>query len=238
MTGPQGRATLKQRATTERDVAVSAWIRRWPPVLWLLVSLGSLFVVEASGRTWLSVTGIVLMVVAFGLAVHLALSRRQGAARPPLVFWPLAAVGGLYALVALAASLSGWQYGAAALLAALIPGTAVALLAATVRSRTRAVGDRLVDASAADGADPVPAQGFDDATPLGTTSEHSDAEGDPIAAARARRRAPVPPPPARRRQCAGRAAPEATPSQRRHGLAPAPQRPTCRNMTTAPTYSR
>src|SRR3954470_19308805 len=189
MTGPRRRARLKQRARTERDVAVSAWIRSWPPVLWLLVSLGSLFVVEASGRTWLSVTGIVLMVLAFGVAVYLAVSRRQGDARPPLIFWPLAAVVAFYALVALAASLSGWQYGAAAMLAALIPGTAVALLVATVRSRTRAVGDRLVDASTADSADPVPAQGFDDSTPLGTTSEHSDAEGDPLAASRARRRA-------------------------------------------------
>src|SRR3954454_11730795 len=156
MTGPQRRATLTQRATTERGVAVSAWIRRWPPVLWLLVSLGSLFVVEASGRPWLSVAGIALMVVAFGLAVYLAASRRQGNARPPLIFWPLAAVVGFYALVALAASLAGWEYGAAALLAMLIPGTAVALLVAAVRSRTSAVGDHLVDASAADGADPVP----------------------------------------------------------------------------------
>src|SRR3954470_18095625 len=128
------------------------------------------------------------MVVAFGLAVYLAVSRRQGDARPPLIFWPLAAVVGFYALVALAASLAGWEYGAAALLATLTPGTAVALLVAAVRSRTRADGDRLVDASAADSDDPLPAQGFDDSTPFGTTSEHSDAEGDPIAAARARRR--------------------------------------------------
>src|SRR4051812_37455130 len=132
--------------TSGTEVAVSSWIRRWPPVLWLLVSLGSLFVVEASGRMWLSATGVVLMVLAFRLAV----SRRQGDARPPLIFWPLAAVVVFYALVALVASVSGWQYGAAALLAALIPGTAVALLVATVRSRTRAVGDRLGDASADD----------------------------------------------------------------------------------------
>src|SRR3954463_15769380 len=122
MTVRQRRATLKRRDNDPKDVAVSAWIRRWPPVLWLLVSLGSLFVVEASGRTWLSVTGIVLMVLAFGVAVYLAVSRRQGGARPPLIFWPLAAVVAFYALVALAASLSGWQYGAAAMLAALIPG--------------------------------------------------------------------------------------------------------------------
>src|SRR3954470_7751468 len=114
MTGPERRATLEQHASTEGNVAMSAWIRRWPPVLWLLVSLGSLFVVEASGRTWLSVIGIVLMLVAFGLAVYLAVSRRQGDARPPLVFWPLAAVVVFYALVALAASASGAEYGAAA----------------------------------------------------------------------------------------------------------------------------
>src|SRR4051794_21769339 len=128
------------------------------------------------------------MVVAFGLAVYLAVSRRQGEARPPLIFWPLAAVVGFYALVALAASLSGWEYGAAALLAALIPGTAVALLLAAVRSRTRAVGGRLLYASAPDRADPLPARGFADSTPSGPTPEHSDAEGGPVAAARARRR--------------------------------------------------
>src|SRR4051794_4464141 len=100
------------------------------------------------------------MVVGVGLAVYLAVGRRQGDARPPAAFWPLAAVVGFYALVALAASVSGAEYGAAALLAALIPGTAVALLVAAVRSRTRAVGDRLVDASAGDSADALPAQGF------------------------------------------------------------------------------
>src|SRR4051794_41727002 len=100
MTAPAGARDAEAVANDSKDVAVSACIRRWPPVLWLLVSLGSLFVVEASGRTWLSVTGIVLMVLAFGLAVHLAVSRRQWDARPPLIFWPLAAVVGFYPLVA------------------------------------------------------------------------------------------------------------------------------------------
>ena len=208
MTGPRRRARLKQRARTERDVAVSAWIRRWPPVLWLLVSLGSLFVVEASGRTWLSVTGIVLMVLAFGVAVYLAVSRRQGTLDRRSSSGRSPRLSRFYALVALAASLSGWQYGAAAVLAALIPGTAVALLVATVRSRTRAVGDRLVDASTADSADPC--------RPRGSTTRRRSARRPSTPTPRAtpsRQPARVGAWPARRRRCAGRAAADPPPAR-------------------------
>jgi hypothetical protein len=47
----------------------------------------------------------------------------------------------------------------------------------------------LADAAAEDDSGSPPAQGFDDASPLGSTSEHSTAEGDPAAAARSRRAA-------------------------------------------------
>jgi hypothetical protein len=59
--------------------------------------------------------------------------------------------------------------------------TAVSLLLATVRSKTVSTDSGLRDRSG-DAADPEPGIGIDDDTPLGDTSEHSDAIDDPESA--------------------------------------------------------
>lgn len=87
----------------------------------------------------------------------------------------LPATTAFYVLCA-AAAIAGGRYVLAALGAAVIPLTAAALLVATGRSKT--VGSHArrqeVDADADDAT--FPGIGMDDATPLGDTSEHSDAE--------------------------------------------------------------
>jgi hypothetical protein len=72
-------------------------------------------------------------------------------------------------------------YGLAGLGAGVIPLTALSLLVATVRMKTVERGGAARDPTADAGDDPFPGIGMDDATPLGDTSEHSDAdEGAPV----------------------------------------------------------
>ena len=100
------------------------------------------------------------------------------------VSWLLPAVAVFYLVTAAAAALSGGKledrYGRKHVIAALgvsiIPLTAVALIVASTRSKTAADDDGRHETSAAGGDDSFPAMGMDDATPLGDTSEHSDAE--------------------------------------------------------------
>jgi hypothetical protein len=56
------------------------------------------------------------------------------------------------------------------------PLTAVALLVATTRSKTVGADDARREAAADAEDDPFPGMGMDDHTPLGDTSQHSDAE--------------------------------------------------------------
>jgi hypothetical protein len=114
--------------------------------------------------------GILLAVITFGAAVRLATRRWEGGRPPPMVTWSLAGATAFYAVAALAAGLAGPQYAVAALLASVIPTTALSLLLATAGSKT-------VDspeASSEEADDPYPGIAVDRRTPLGDTPEHSD----------------------------------------------------------------
>jgi hypothetical protein len=58
-----------------------------------VVYIGSLFVIEAANRVWVSVIGIALIAIAFATSVWLALSERPGDPRPRFVAGALAAGG-------------------------------------------------------------------------------------------------------------------------------------------------
>jgi hypothetical protein len=152
-----------------------ALLRRWPPLVWLLVAIGSLFTIMGAQRHDLLVVGLALMFVALGLAVWLAIEPEPG--RPgarPYVPWAMG-VAGWYVIVAIVATIElGWEYGVAALLAGIVPGTAATLAYATARRKTRVVGDHYEDASRED-LDAAPGLGLDDTRPMGDTPDaHND----------------------------------------------------------------
>jgi hypothetical protein len=81
------------------------------------------------------------------------------------VSWLLPVIAVFFVIAAAAGALAGGKYVIAAVGVSLIPLTAIALIAATTRAKT-----------AGDDDDVLPGMGMDDETPLGDTSEHSDAE--------------------------------------------------------------
>jgi hypothetical protein len=148
---------------------------RWPPAVWLCILCGSLLVAVGVGGGWnpeAFIPGVLIALAGFGLSLYLAYGRSRGRPAARGVSWLVPATAVFFAAVAAAAALSGGKYVIAALGAALIPLTAVALIIATTRSKT--VG---ADAAAED---PYPGIGIDEGTPLGDTSEHSDADADRI----------------------------------------------------------
>jgi hypothetical protein len=152
-------------------------MRRWPPIIWLLVSAASLFIlVGYNGAEYNPQAfwpGVVLAVVAFALSLYLAYGGRGGAGG----LWWLVPTGAVLYLIAAIAGLvfAGEKYVLAALGAGLIPLTAASLIIATARSKTIRSGNRAVDPTPEDDS-PLPGVGMDDETPLGDTTEHSDAE--------------------------------------------------------------
>jgi hypothetical protein len=147
-----------------------AVIRRWPPLLWLLVYPGSLFILMGSSgdssRPGLTAIGIALVVIAFAAALVLAYRRWH---TDPRFLWAMGGVIGFYVVCAIPAAVwLGPAYATATLLAGTIPGTAAAIVLATARTDP--------------GEGALPTLDVDDETPLGDTPEHSDAEGDPQAA--------------------------------------------------------
>jgi hypothetical protein len=154
-------------------------MHRWPPALWVLVFVGSLLVLEgyngADFNPQALVPGIVLILGALGLSCYLALGRRRDRPMPRGVAWLIPATAAFYLLCALVALLTGGAYAIAALAAGLIPFTAATLITATARAKTSVDGERR-DATSSEHTDPFPGIGADDATPLGDTPEHSDAE--------------------------------------------------------------
>jgi hypothetical protein len=153
-------------------------MRRWPPVLWVLVYLGSELILLGSHRRWgMLAAGMALALIAFAGSLWMALGRGAKGPRPE---WFWAAVGGValwYVLAAIAAATAGVQYGVAAIAAGIIPMTGLSLWLAVVRQKTVVEGGHLHDRSAAASDDPHPGIGLDDETPLGDTPEHSDAYG-------------------------------------------------------------
>jgi hypothetical protein len=144
-------------------------MNRWPPVLWIGVSIASLLIVRGSvggvRPPWL-IAGGALLAVVFLISLYLALRPGQGPMRP-LLAWSIAGLFALYLMFAAAASLAGWEYAVAALLAGTVPLTALNLWVANVRRRT------------AEGEDaPFPGLALDDETPVGASPEHSDAQDE------------------------------------------------------------
>lgn len=114
------------------------------------------------------ILGVVLIVAVFAASAYTAL---RGGERPvPSGFkWIMAGLALSYVVVAVAAAFAGTRYVPAALLASLIPFSAAFLLLATTRQKSHS-------RSSVSHRDGSPGIGMDDATPLGDTPEHSDAE--------------------------------------------------------------
>jgi hypothetical protein len=154
-------------------------MRRWPPALWLFVYVASeLILLGSHGRWALLVAGGALALLAFLSALRLALRRHDRHPRAQWFYWAVGGVALCYVPSAIAASALGVEWAAGALAAAIIPMTAVSLLLAVVRQHTDVTENGLRDI-AGDRDDPTPGIGMDDVTPLGDTSEHSDAIDEP-----------------------------------------------------------
>jgi hypothetical protein len=153
---------------------------RWPPILWVCISVGSLFLLVGWNGTSLHtpalIAGIVLILAGAVGSVWAAFGRWSDRPQVAGVAWLVPATVAFYVLCALAGLLAGGAYAGAAVVAGLIPFTAVTLLTATARSKTVADDRGRYETTAADFDDPLPGIGVDDATPLGDTPEHSGAE--------------------------------------------------------------
>jgi peptidoglycan/LPS O-acetylase OafA/YrhL len=140
---------------------------RWPPLIWLLVSVGSLLLLIGVGGDWNPAAffpGAAAVVLGFGLAMHLAYGRRDVRRRAKGTSWLVALAAGFYAVCVAITAFAGTRYALAAAGAALVPLTAAALLVAT-HGRKHADGAR----------DPYPGIASDQKTPVGDTDQHSDA---------------------------------------------------------------
>jgi hypothetical protein len=147
---------------------------RWPPAVYLLVSIGSIFVSLGMLEHWMLAVGIGLQLIALCIALVLALERRTNRPRPPGLVLVIVAVAAFYGITAVAASNVGIEFVIAALGAFLIPGTATALAVATARTETRETEDgELVDLSREDRG-PVPRLGLDSSRPLGDSPDLHD----------------------------------------------------------------
>jgi hypothetical protein len=153
--------------------------RLWPPILWLCVSVGSLLVLIGYDGAETHPAALIagLGLIAAGALGSLWLAFRGLRDHPSIrgVAWLVPATLAFYVICAIAASVAGGAYAVAAMVAGLIPLTAVALLTATARVKTAWDGDGLGDRSA-ESDDPFRGIGADSATPLGDTPEHSTAE--------------------------------------------------------------
>jgi len=158
------------------DPQRAGFLRRWPPVLWLLVYVGSIFILNGSNGEWDPLQlalGVGLAVIACALALYLAFGPWPGHERPRGTGLLVGGVLAFYLICALAAAIfAGPAEAIATLLAGVIPMTGAALRVATTRAKTRTVpGGRRRDPAAADSDDPFAGVGADDSPPLGDTSE-------------------------------------------------------------------
>jgi hypothetical protein len=158
------------------DRSPMGFLRRWPPVLWILVYIGSVFILNGSNGKWdplQLVIGIGLAMIAFGLGMYLAFGPWPGAhPRTREMTWLVAGVAAFYAICTLAAVIfAGFAEAVATLLAGIIPMTGAALWVATTRGKTLWQKDRPEDAALGADDDPFPGVGIDDERPLGDTPE-------------------------------------------------------------------
>lgn len=137
-------------------------MRRWPPILWIVVSLASVLILMGGARRWyLTAVGLVLAFGAYAISAYLALGPWQERPRPRWFFWAVGggiavylALGGIIGLAA------GTDFGLAAVAAGLIPLTALNLLLAMLRSKTVESPHGMRDLSAEHDDDPVPGVGM------------------------------------------------------------------------------
>jgi hypothetical protein len=144
---------------------------RWPPLIWPAISLASLLILVGIGGKWNPegfIPGLAIVLIGCGFSLYLAYGRRGDRPPPRGVAWLVPLTAGFYAAAGAAAAFAGGAYVLAAAAAALIPLTASALIDATAR--------RKGPAADGDHEDPFPGIGPDEDTPLGDTSEHSEAE--------------------------------------------------------------
>jgi hypothetical protein len=156
-------------------------MRRWPPIVWPLMSVASLLILigaTGGGRPPFLIVGGALAVAVLALSLYSATRADSARPRTKGAQWALAGLALFYLILAAAAGAAGTSYMLAGLAAGVIPLSALALLVATVRSKTVAERDGLRDASAADSEDPYPGVGLDEGTALGESPEHSDAVED------------------------------------------------------------
>src|SRR3954451_17481270 len=95
---PQGRS----------DEPGASFLRRWPAALWLLVYVGSIFVLNGSNGEWdplQLVLGVGLAAVACALALYLAFGPWPGHERPRGTGLLIGGVLGFYLICALAAAI-------------------------------------------------------------------------------------------------------------------------------------
>jgi hypothetical protein len=145
-------------------------LRRFPALLWLAVYVGSVFVLMGSHKAQLLAIGAATMLIALACALFLALRREPGRPRPARFVPVLGGVVAFYVIAAAVAAPLGAKYAIAAVLAAVIPTTAVAIVVATARTKSVESDGRLHDTAAEDEG-PFPGIGLDHSTPLGDTPE-------------------------------------------------------------------
>jgi hypothetical protein len=156
--------------------------RFWPPILWVGISLGSLFVLRGASGEWrpaFAITGVALILVVLGMALWEAVKHEPGRPRHPGLYLAIGGMALWYLLLAAAAGVAGPQYFLAGLLGGVIPLAALSLIVATIRRKTAETDDgSVVDASAGDAEDSLPGIGLDDATPPGESAELHDLEAE------------------------------------------------------------
>jgi len=171
-----GRAPAREPGRSDEPRA--GFLRRWPPVLWLLVYIGSIFILNGSNGQWdpmQLVLGIGLSAIACVLALYLAFGPWRGHERPKWSGTLVGGVIGFYLVCALAAAVfAGPAEAIATLLAGIIPMTGAALWVATARAKTREAAPSHRDPAAADDDDEFAGVGADEVRPLGDTPEAHD----------------------------------------------------------------
>jgi hypothetical protein len=97
-------------------------LRRWPPLVWLFVAIGSLFTIMGGQRLALLIAGQVLVLIGLGLAIWLAIRPERGKPGAGTYLpWALG-VAAWYVVVAIVGAIAyNWTYGLVALLAGAVP---------------------------------------------------------------------------------------------------------------------
>jgi hypothetical protein len=155
-------------------------MNRFPLLVWPVLALALLLLLMGLGHwEWQDILlGTLGAVSVFAAALYLATRGHdeEGRPRPRRMGFALGAIAAFYVVCAAAGAVAGSTYAVIAVLAGLVPAAAALLLIATMRSKSAAGSHGTHDATRATSDDGAPGIGMDHETPLGDTSEHSDAE--------------------------------------------------------------